>query len=377
MWQKFLSWEPAWKLALVLAVVGVLAAVGASGRQPDRAPIDALGIALLILAPAGLVLRRRWPVPVMFWTAGVALVYLLLTYPYGFIIIPPIVAAFETIRQRYRLAAWSAMIFLVGGHWLFGWLLGTRDAPASTDVLIVGGWALVILIAAEVLRVRDDWVRENRRRKEAEDLGKVSEERLRIARELHDVVAHNISLINVQAGVALHLMDKQPEQARTALTAIKGASKEALVELRSVLGVLRQVDHGEPRHPTPGLARLDELVERTKLAGLDVRVRSEGERVPLPPGVDVAAYRIIQEALTNVLKHSGASGATVRLRFTPDLFTVEVSDAGQGADLDAIANGGSGLKGMRERVSALSGELTVGQAPGGGFRVRAEIPLED
>jgi signal transduction histidine kinase len=361
----------------VLAVAGVIGAFGAAGHQPGRVPPDALAVVLLILAPAGLVVRRRFPVQVMLWTSVVTLAYLLLAFPYGFIIFSPVVAAVEAIRQRHRLAAYLTAAGLVLGHWLLGWALHITGAPTVTSMMIVGGWALVVLVAAEVMRARNDWTRENRRRQEAEDLGKVAEERLRIARELHDVVAHNISLINVQAGVALHLMDAKPEQARTALTAIKQASKEALVELRSVLGVLRQVDQGEPRHPTPGLARLDELVERTRLAGLAVDLEIDGERAPLPPAVDVAAYRIIQEALTNVLKHSGSANATVKLGFTPGLFTVEVSDAGRGADLDAIANGGSGLAGMRERISALGGELTVGQAPAGGFRVRADIPLED
>jgi signal transduction histidine kinase len=212
---------------------------------------------------------------------------------------------------------------------------------------------------------------------------RAGEERLRIARELHDVLAHNISLINVQAGVALHLMEEQPEQARTALTAIKAASKDALGELRSVLDVLRHVDEGAPRAPTAGLADLDRLVSGATAAGIDVRVVTSGTPRPLPPSVDLAAFRIVQEALTNVTRHAGQATATVSLTYGEEGLTVSVEDdgrgvngagAGTGPERPRERGGGNGIRGMKERASALGGDVEAGPRPGGGFRVTASLP---
>jgi signal transduction histidine kinase len=214
---------------------------------------------------------------------------------------------------------------------------------------------------------------------------------MRIARELHDVLAHNISLINVQAGVALHLMDEQPGQSRSALAAIKQASNDALGELRSVLDILRQGDEAEPRSPASGLAQLDSLVAGAAATGLEVRTRVEGAPRPLSAGTDLAAFRIVQESLTNVTLHAGpAANATVRIGYGADELVVEVTDDGNGG---GSASGrqaagsdrqdrrsvrpGRGLVGMRERVAALGGELTAGPRPGGGFRVLARLPLTD
>jgi signal transduction histidine kinase len=223
---------------------------------------------------------------------------------------------------------------------------------------------------------------------------RAGEERMRIARELHDVLAHNISLINVQAGVALHLMDEQPGQSRTALQAIKQASNDALGELRSVLDVLRQGDEQPPRAPASGLAQLDSLVAGAAATGLEVRTRVEGAPRPLPAGTDLAAFRIVQESLTNVTRHAGpAASATVLVRYGPDDLTVQVDDDGRGAaagkgseaapgrrstdsDRQVRRSGrpGRGLLGMRERVAALGGELAAGPRPGGGFRMQARFP---
>jgi signal transduction histidine kinase len=211
------------------------------------------------------------------------------------------------------------------------------------------------------------------RREEAER--QASEERLRIAQELHDVLAHNISLISVQAGVGLHLIDDHPDQARAALAAIKDASKEALAELRSVLDVLRREGDAAPLVPAPRLATdLDALVARASAAGVDVRVEVSGSERPLPPGVDRAAFRIAQEALTNVTRHAGGAAVTVLVGYGDDALTVQVDDDGPGS----VANSGGsgrGITGMRERAAALGGRLDAGPRPGGGFRVRAWLPL--
>jgi signal transduction histidine kinase len=195
---------------------------------------------------------------------------------------------------------------------------------------------------------------------------------LRIAQELHDVVAHHISLINVQAGVALHLGDTRPEQTATALAAIKDASKEALVEMRSIVGILRDTDEQAPRAPVPGLARLDELVGRTAQAGLDVRTSIQGDPRALPVRVDAAAYRIIQESLTNIVRHANASRATVRVGYGDTAVTVQIDDDGRTGGVPPTE--GNGITGMRERATALGGTFDAGPA-GGGFRVTARLPL--
>jgi signal transduction histidine kinase len=245
------------------------------------------------------------------------------------------------------------------------------------EALGVGAWALVILIVGEMARVRREraiaagQIRAETERRQA------NEERLRIARELHDVVAHHMSLINVQAGVALHLVDRRPEQAQTALAAIKDASKEALVELRALVGVLRDEAEAAPRAPASTLASLDGLIERSGHAGLTVRKLVDGDARPLPAAVELAAFRIIQEAITNVVRHSGARHAEIRLGYRADVLTVDVSDDGTGGARLGAVQEGSGIRGMRERAAALGGTLTMEATPSGGTRVAATLPLGD
>jgi signal transduction histidine kinase len=207
----------------------------------------------------------------------------------------------------------------------------------------------------------------------------VTEERLRLARELHDVVAHAMSVIAVQSGVGAHVADTQPKEAAKALGAIEATSRAALDELRRLLGVLRQED--EPRGdlaPVPGLADLEGLLAELAKAGLAVKLQVNGTRPPLPAGVDLSAYRIVQEALTNVVKHAGSARAQVVVGYLDREVTVEVTDDGRGAVTsvsDGRAGTGHGLIGMRERVQAFGGDLQTGPRPGGGFRVAARLPL--
>ena len=207
----------------------------------------------------------------------------------------------------------------------------------------------------------------------------VTEERLRLARELHDVVAHAMSVIAVQSGVGAHVADSRPEEVGKALAAIEATSRAALTELRRLLGVLRQ--DSEPQAsltPVPGLANLDSLLAEVGKAGLAVRVRVEGAPLQLPAGVDLSAYRIVQEALTNVVKHAGPAHAQVTIGYRDQEVSVEVIDDGRGA-VTPVGDGregtGHGLIGMRERVAAFDGELEVGPRPSGGFRVAARLPL--
>jgi signal transduction histidine kinase len=362
-------------LPLAVAVIQLSGTYFASMDQPHRRPFDALAAVFLLAGPATLAARRHHPVAVLWAVLAITVGYFLLGYPRGPVFISLIVAFVTAVMAGRRVAAAAS---LVVGYISFVWLVdvpGTGSAPSWGEALGVAAWLIVLFTVAEVARGRRERATEATRAREEESRRRASEERVRIARDLHDVLAHNISLINVQAGVALHLMDDRPEQARTALTAIKQASNEALRELRSVLEILREGDEAAPRSPASGLARLDDLVARTRATGLHVVKQVDGTPNVLPREVDLAAFRIVQEALTNVTRHSGADRATVRLSYTEGDLTVQVDDDGMGRPAQANSSGGRGLRGMRERVAALGGELEAGARPGGGFRVRARLPL--
>ncbi|MEU4093277.1 sensor histidine kinase [Streptomyces sp. NPDC026673] len=201
----------------------------------------------------------------------------------------------------------------------------------------------------------------------------VTDERLRIARELHDVVAHTMGIVALQAGAARRVITTQPDRAREALGEVENASRETLSGLRRMLGALREADPGAPLHDVPGLADLDRLAAATTAAGVRVVVEWRGERRPLPPDIDLSAYRIVQESVTNVVRHSGSRSCAVRVDFRDAELALEITDAGRGAGTRTGA--GFGLAGMRERVALLRGEFAAGPRPGGGFRVAARLPL--
>jgi signal transduction histidine kinase len=348
----------------------------AENDQPGRVSLDAVAIALLIAAPLALAARRRRPVGVLVFVVAVTLTYLARGYPYGPVFFSFVIALYTAVVEGHRRAAWLAAASVFGGHIALDLALG-RGSPLNWgEALAVVSWMLVVLVVSEVTRVRRERRIEAARMLKEESLRRASDERVRIARELHDVLAHNISLINVQAGVALHLIDEQPEQARTALAAIKQASKDVLREVRSTLGVLRQVDEQAPRFPSPSLSRLEDLITGAAAAGLEVRTRTTGVPRPLPVAVDSAAFRIVQEALTNVTRHAGAAAATVTVGYGERDLTLEIEDEGSGR-LTASRVDGHGILGMRERAGALGGELDAGPRLDGGFRVRARLPLED
>ena len=211
--------------------------------------------------------------------------------------------------------------------------------------------------------------------REAHRRAAVADERRRLAREMHDVVAHSISVMVVQAGGARRILERDPARAAEAAARIEQTGREALTEMRRLLGVLRPADQPAERAPQPGLDRLDELVERARAAGLPVQVHVVGERRELPGGVDLAAYRVVQEALTNCLRHAGAAPAEVTLRYGDEALELEVADRGPGAASTTGDGRGHGLVGMRERVRVHGGELEAGARPGGGFTVRARLPV--
>ena len=371
-------WRGRWfVLPLVVGVIQVVGTHFAGFRQPERMDLDALGILLLAVGPAALLGRRRYPVVVLAFVLATTLGFLLIDYPRGPIFLALIVAFVNAVMSGHRRAA---AISLLVGYPAFLWLpylVGSDPSPSLAHALALAAWLLVLLAGAEIARSRRERAYELAHTRAEEARHRASQERLRIARELHDVLAHNISLINVQAGVALHLMDEQPEQARTALTAIKQASNEALGELRSVLDILREGHEAPPRSPTSGLARLHELVAKTEAAGLRVTTRVDGSPRPLPQRVDLAAFRIVQEALTNVTRHAGEASATISIDYGERDLTVQVEDDGRGRASDMTTGAGKGIAGMRERAAALDGELEAGPLDDGGFRVRARLPLGD
>jgi len=205
------------------------------------------------------------------------------------------------------------------------------------------------------------------------------EERLRIAREVHDVVGHGLAVINLQAAVALHVGGRRPEQAQVALETIKRSSKDALEELQGTLAVFRQPEAESPdgaRRPAPGLGQLEALVAAMGEGGLPVEVVVTGDRVSLPGVVDLAAYRIVQESLTNVVRHAGPATATVRVSYQPGAVGLEIADTGRGRRSAAARPGRHGIAGMRERAAAVGGTLEAAPSAEGGFRVRARLPFE-
>jgi signal transduction histidine kinase len=354
-----------------------LVTFGISQGQTARRPFDVLALALVLVAAGALIWRRRRPVLVATVVFGALVTYFAFGYPHGPVWLILIVAYLTAIIRGYRLAAAALAL---AGFLVFPWLdfvLRDGDAPSFVSMAALAAWLIVLLGVGEAFRIRRVRAEEAIRIREEETRRRASEERLRIARELHDALGHHLSLINVQAGVALHVDEGLSEQTRGSLSAIKDASKEALTELRSVLDILRQQGERAPRSPTSTLTRLDDLVAQASAAGLDVRTETDGDPRPLPFGVDVAAYRIVQEALTNVAKHAGPTAAKVRVAYGDRDLTVQVDDEGAGVATDAPPGNGSGIRGMRERVAALGGELEAGPRPGGGFRVSARLPLED
>ncbi len=358
---------------LFLAFFQTAGTFGAAQGQPDRRAPDVLAVLIALAGPASLPAIRRYPVQVLAWIAVITAAYLMRGYPYGPVFISMAAALVINVIKGHRVAAWIAIGSLFVAH--FVWRGSFDDRGWSWGEFAgVGAWALLILVFAEFARVRRERMMAGREARAESFKRQANEERLRIARELHDVVAHHMSLINVQAGVALHLLDKQPEQAETALTAIKAASKEALTELRTLVGILREDGETAPRAPTGRLASLDDLVERSSYAGLRVEKLVTGSQRPLPATVELAAFRIAQEAITNVVRHANATRAAIVLYYGDHELTVQVDDDGIG--IGPVGDDGNGVRGMEERAHALGGTLELTPSPLGGTRVKGVLGVE-
>ena len=348
-----------------------------------------LGIVLLIVSGAALAVRRRWPVAVFVTAAAASLVYFTLDFPDG----PGWIGLFVAL---YTLTAYGdgrrSLVIAGAGITVLAvaWLVQAADIEPRAAL----GWVFFRIGASVMSAALGESARSRRfiaaeaeeraeraeRTREEEARSRVDAERLRIAREVHDTVAHAVAIINVQAGVTAHVLDKRPEQVRETLVAIEQTSSQALREMRAILGVLR--DSGDGRMPHPGLAQVDELTANARDAGLDIDLQANGPAPPLPSSVGSAVYRILQESITNVIRHVGPTRVTVALDYGIDAVEVRVTDEGRGDAPDHTSNGtwvsvepGRGILGMRERCRLLGGDLAAGSLPGGGFEVRARLPL--
>lgn len=357
-------------LAAVLTLVGVVGSAFAGG--PDRAavPIDVPGFALVVAAALTLAVRRRWPLPVLAAVSAGTSAYLIRGYAYGPILVCFMLSVYSAARHAaparsapYSLAALALLVI----H------LFVRDTALGLYGLIpVAAWVVVPFALGFTLRTR--WEAAVRAR--AETIRRhVDEERFRVAQEVHDIVGHGLAAIKMQADIALHLLAKKPDQAELALSAISRTSSDALDELRATLTVVRRTRADAERSPVPGLGGLDGLRQRMAEAGVHVGLATSGEPpAALPVAVDVTGYRIVQESLTNVLRHSGATTASVSIRYRPDSVVIVVANPVAETTTGSAGQGGFGISGMRERVLALDGEFTAAPVPHGRFEVRALLP---
>ncbi|MEU0337172.1 histidine kinase [Streptomyces sp. NPDC006193] len=345
---------------------------------------EPLSLLLMLLGAAALVLRRRAPKAVLAVTGTVSLVECVTGDPRAPVAMSAVVALYTVAATTDRATTWRLGLLTTTVLTAAAVLAGPLPWYAQENLGVLA-WTGIGATAGDAVRsrravvqaIRDRAERAERTREE-EARRRVAEERLRIARDLHDVVAHLIALVNVQAGVAAHVIDKRPDQAKEALAHVREASRSALDELRATVGLLRQSgDPAAPTEPAPGLDRLEELVATFRSAGLPVDVARTDQGTALPAAVDLAAYRIVQEALTNVRKHAGphARAEVSVVRVGPHV-ELTVLDDGPGRPGPPGDGGGHGLLGMRERVAALGGTLTTGPRYGGGFRVHAILPVK-
>ncbi|CAL9309053.1 MULTISPECIES: sensor histidine kinase [unclassified Streptomyces] len=374
--------------AVVTAFVAGWTALSIASAPSGSEPLSRTVLGWLIVAVGcgALLFRRRRPVAVAVVTLLASALYYPTSSYDGPLMVTFALALYTTAAEGRFVAAvaLASVTLLAVGLGEIRQDEGRRQID-DTSLVMLAGWLISLVAVGRAQRTRLAYLHEVEQRalaaereQEARARQSATEERLRIAREVHDVLGHSLSLINVQSSAALHRLAKKPEPAEAlpaaaeALEAVKATSKDALRELRGTLGALRQADEEAPTAPVSGLDRLDELVGRARAAGLDVTARTEGTPRPLPPALDLAAYRIVQESLTNVTRHARARTALVTLSWADDALELRIEDDGEGAP-DAGAHG-SGLRGMAERARAFGGELTAGNT-GRGFRVFARLPF--
>jgi signal transduction histidine kinase len=379
-----------WLDAAGVALVTALAVVGAYVEANPVHRYGGLHLAshpplaayLLLAVPSvALIWRNSRPVEVLGLAVAGAVGWAALGQIDGAALVPVIVGVYwVALTRAWRVAvaaglAGAAAIFVAEGLLgPFGWF-GGPNATMWPELLAAGAVGAYVAARRQWLAGESDRAARAEQAREEETRRRVDAERMRIARELHDVVAHSMAMINVQATAAGMQLAADPASAAEAIQAIRRASKSGLRELRTILEVLRQVDGGSPAAPVPDLRAVAALVEATTAAGTPTTLELAEPPVPLPPPVTLAVYRIVQESLTNVVRHAGRVAATVRLRHDGGYLNVDVVNDG-GAAAAAFSDGtGAGLTGMRERAAALGGTLEAGPCPGGGFAVHARLPV--
>jgi signal transduction histidine kinase len=358
-------------IAAALTSVAVL--LGPEAARQGQNPLDATAYALVVLVHLPLVLRGRAPAVVCCLVHATWLVYIIGGYW-------PVVCSFGPMLAVYTVASLHPprvsvpCAALMGATWIYAGAVHHTDGwPSVVGQAVV--YPAVLWRFGVVARRSAELTRRLRREQAERARREVAEERGRMARELHDVVAHHMSVISVQTGLARFVFDTDRDTARAALDTIGASGKEALDELRRMLLVLRADDEGAPAAPMPGLARLDEMTERVRAGGVPVALIVEGTPRPLAPGVELCAYRVVQEALTNVLKHASGASAEVRLTYQALQVTVSVTDDGEEVIPARVRTGGGhGLIGMRERAKLYGGRISIGPRDGGGFAVRLTLP---
>jgi signal transduction histidine kinase len=369
-------------LVVAAAIGGALELV----LSQDAADAPDLPLAVSVVLEAALTLtllaRRRYPfaAPAGMLVAGAALSFweaplIVFTFA-GFV--TALAAAFLLGMLEDRRQALVGLLITIAALLIIIWNDPNREGGDLffSPLLFLTVWLCGFGLSRRLERAREAEERAARleQAREKEALAAVAEERARIARELHDVVGHSVSVMTVQASGVRRLLKPDQEREREALLIVEQAGREALAEMRRLVGVLRRPEEAPALAPQPSLQYLDQLVENARESGLPVDVRVEGEASELPAGVDLTAYRLVQEALTNAMKHANATRAEVTVRYGPDGVELIVSDDGRGSSDGKAESGGHGLVGMRERVAVYGGELEAGPSPGGGFTLRARLP---
>ncbi|HEX2578563.1 MAG TPA: sensor histidine kinase [Aquihabitans sp.] len=388
-WRRVRAWGSAHPLAfdgtlaviftafnLVAVTEAPLVDEGVRFREPN-----ALAYVLLVLGTFPILWRRSRPLPVLVVTSCGIVAYEALGFsttpgPFGVLLALYTVASLCDRRRSLvgaLIAAVGVGIVLTTARWA-----ADTSEIVSNTIVFGTAWLLGdnVRTRRAHLQALEERAERAERAREMEARRAVAEERTRIARELHDVVAHSLSVMVVQAGAARRILGKDPNQATSALESIEGTGREAMGEMRRLLGVLREADQEQPFAPQPSVNRIGDLVEQFRQAGLATTMVVTGPERELPAGVELTIYRIVQEGLTNALKHAGPATAEVRLTYASDHVDVEVRDDGRGASTGGDG-GGHGLLGIRERVDLFSGELRAGPQVGGGYAVRARLPVEE
>jgi len=383
--QRLIVLAKTYAIEIVIVILVLIGMVDTIARHAAGSSDTSLWFALPAMATLAIVIiaHRRFPFagPAAYWLIGAGIAFIdpiLLPAAESFFAVGLATAFLLGSLRDARKAGVGLAIVVASTAILVSQIPGHTSAEVvfiPLDFAVCWFAGFVFRRTAEQARAAEARAVDAERDREADALRAVVEERTRIARELHDIVGHSVSVMTVQTSGVRRLLRPEQEQEREALLAVERTGREALAEMRRVVGALRDPEGGPALAPQPSLSRIDALVAHARETGLPVDLEIEGEPVPLPAGVDLTAYRLVQEGLTNTIKHASARHADVRVRYDGDHVEIEVSDDGRGVDGKAATASGHGLVGMRERVSIYGGELEAGARAEGGYRLRARLPV--